>query len=68
MPWDLVIEPPLSPAEREIVKNYGGWTMFLASFGLKPWDDEDAEEGKQILEGFVAQDREQEQEQEQDQK
>lgn len=28
--------------------------MFLASFGLKPWNDEDTEEGKQILEGFVA--------------
>lgn len=61
MTWNLVIEPPLTPAERVIVKSYGGWTMFLASFGLKPWNDEDAQEGKQILEGFVAQDQEREQ-------
>lgn len=50
------IEPPLTPAERAIVKSYGGWTSFMQSFGLKPWDSDDAEEGKRILEGFVEQD------------
>lgn len=47
------IEPPLSPAEREIVKGYGGWTNFLFSYGLKPWNDEDAEEGLLILKGLA---------------
>jgi hypothetical protein len=42
-------EPPLTPAERAIVKGYGGWTQFMMSYGLKPWDEDDVEEGKQIL-------------------
>lgn len=41
-------------AERKIVKDYGGWSNFLLAFGLKPWNDEDAKEGKSILEGFVS--------------
>lgn len=45
----------MTPAEREIIKSYGGWTAFLQAYGLKPWDDDDAREGKQILEGMVAQ-------------
>lgn len=48
-----VTEPPLSPAERAIVKSYGGWTQFMMSFGLKPWESDDAEEGKRILEAFT---------------
>lgn len=28
----------------------------MHSFGLKPWEDEDVEEGLQILRGFVAAD------------
>jgi hypothetical protein len=27
----------------------------MTSYGLKPWDEDDAVEGKQILEGLVAQ-------------
>jgi hypothetical protein len=38
------------------VKSYGGWTAFLQSFGLKPWESDDAEEGKRILEAFAQQD------------
>ncbi|KAJ5593687.1 hypothetical protein N7537_010591 [Penicillium hordei] len=49
-------EPPLSPAERAIVKSYGGWTSFMQCFGLKPWESDDAEEGKKILEAFVRSD------------
>lgn len=52
----LTIEPPLTPAERAIVKSYGGWTSFMQSFGLKPWESDDAEEGKRILEAFVQND------------
>ncbi|KAL1870655.1 hypothetical protein Plec18167_007419 [Paecilomyces lecythidis] len=58
----LQAEPPLKPEERAIVKSYGGWIHFLASFGLKPWVDEDAVQGKAILEGLVAQERGEEEE------
>ena len=30
----------------------------MHSFGLKPWEFDDVDEGKQILAGFVAQDEE----------
>ncbi|BDD63673.1 hypothetical protein MPDQ_000591 [Monascus purpureus] len=50
------LQPPLTPAERAIVKSYGGWTMFMASFGLKPWNDDDVQEAKRILEAFVEDD------------
>lgn len=40
------------------MKAYDGWSNFLYSFGLKPWKDEDAEEGLRILRSFVAQDEE----------
>lgn len=50
------IEPPLTPAEREIVKSYGGWAQFMASFGLKPWEQDGADEGKKTLEAFVRND------------
>jgi len=49
-------EPPLSPPEQEVVNAYGSWTQFMMSFGLKPWETEDAEEGKRIAETFAAHD------------
>ncbi|KAJ5885276.1 hypothetical protein N7495_009786 [Penicillium taxi] len=58
MPITDTLQPPLSPAERVIVKSYGGWTRFMQSFGLKPWEEDDAAEGKQILRTFVASDEE----------
>jgi hypothetical protein len=45
--------PPCTPAERAIVKSYGGWTQFMHSFGLKPWDMDDMEEAKRILVAFT---------------
>ncbi|KAJ5892867.1 hypothetical protein N7504_009558 [Penicillium tannophilum] len=56
MPITDSLQPPLSPAERAIVKSYGGWSQFMASFGLKPWDEDDAQEGKRILEGLAQND------------
>ncbi|KAI9929404.1 hypothetical protein ASPWEDRAFT_184113 [Aspergillus wentii DTO 134E9] len=54
MPATDTLQPPLSEAERAIVKSYGGWTQFMQSFGLKPWEQDDADEGKRILAAFVA--------------
>jgi len=38
-------------------KSFGGWPRFMHSYGLKPWDDNDVEEGKRIIETFKEQDR-----------
>lgn len=47
-------EPPLpNDTEREICREYGGWTNFTQSFGLKAWDDDDNAEAKAILEGLA---------------
>ncbi|PHH92768.1 hypothetical protein CDD83_5174 [Cordyceps sp. RAO-2017] len=54
------LQPPLSEAERAIVKSYGGWTSFMRCMGLKPWEEEDVAEGKAILRAFVAGDEEDE--------
>lgn len=35
-----------------IYKPFGGYHGFMASYGLKPWDLDDVEEGKAILEGL----------------
>ncbi|KAE8326727.1 hypothetical protein BDV39DRAFT_176504, partial [Aspergillus sergii] len=53
MPSSDCLQPPLSAPERSIVRSHGGWTNFLLSYGLKPWNDEDAEEGLVILKGLV---------------
>ncbi|KAM4063397.1 hypothetical protein HRG_010120 [Hirsutella rhossiliensis] len=58
MPATDSLQPPLSKAEREVCKSYGGWTNFMQSMGLKPWEDDDAAEGKAILAAFVAKDKE----------
>ncbi|KAJ4411619.1 hypothetical protein N0V82_008988 [Gnomoniopsis sp. IMI 355080] len=54
MPVTDALQPPLTPGERVVVKSYGGWTPFMQSMGLKPWKDEDAQEGKQIAATFAA--------------
>ncbi|ORY81843.1 hypothetical protein BCR35DRAFT_331596 [Leucosporidium creatinivorum] len=56
MPATNGLAPPLSPAERQIVKSYGDWTQFMQSMGLKAYDLDDIEEAKRILESFVAAD------------
>ncbi|KAL4932300.1 uncharacterized protein BDV17DRAFT_287827 [Aspergillus undulatus] len=53
MPYTDSLQPPLTDAERAIVKAYGGWTNFLICFGLKPWNEEDAEEGVAIARAFA---------------
>lgn len=43
----------LSAAAKDVLKSYGGWTNFMQSYALKPWDGNDAAEGKAILEGLA---------------
>nr|XP_031862180.1 uncharacterized protein CI109_002142 [Kwoniella shandongensis]KAA5529252.1 hypothetical protein CI109_002142 [Kwoniella shandongensis] len=50
MPITDGLTPHLSPAAKEVIKSFGGWTAFLQSYGLKPTDDDDAEEGRLIAE------------------
>ncbi|KAK4331554.1 hypothetical protein RTBOTA2_001036 [Rhodotorula toruloides] len=52
-------EPPLTDKERKILKSgWGDWTNFCTSYGLKPWDQDDAAEAKAILEAMARQDEE----------
>jgi hypothetical protein len=44
------------PAEREVVKSYGGWTAFMMVFGLKPWEQDDADEALQIVRQMASND------------
>lgn len=39
-------------------KPWGGWQKFMLSYGLKPWDDDDVQEGKAIIQAFRDRDRE----------
>lgn len=38
-------------------KDFGGFNNFMHSYGLKPYDHNDIQEGKAIIEGFREQDR-----------
>ncbi|KAL6853094.1 hypothetical protein ACO1O0_007647 [Amphichorda felina] len=58
MPATDALQPPLTPAERAIVKSYGGWTNFMICFGLKPYELDDIDEAKQIVATFAAKDAE----------
>jgi len=43
------LAPRLTRTESAIVRDYGGWTRFLQSFELNPWDESDIKEGKRIV-------------------
>ncbi|KAJ6103131.1 hypothetical protein N7486_005558 [Penicillium sp. IBT 16267x] len=53
MPITDSLQPPLTPAERAIVKSYGGWTQFMLSYQLKPYDLDDVEEAMSILQALA---------------
>lgn len=38
-------------------KNFGGFHNFMHSYGLKPWNDDDVQEAKSIIEAFREHDR-----------
>ncbi|KAI8593680.1 hypothetical protein BDZ88DRAFT_403379 [Geranomyces variabilis] len=56
MPATDGLQPPLTPAEREVVKSYGGWTNFMQAYGLKPWESDDIAEAHAIVQQMVAND------------
>lgn len=43
----------LSAAAKNTLKSYGGWTAFLRSYNHKPENNDDAKEGKAILEALA---------------
>ncbi|KAJ5092833.1 hypothetical protein N7456_008694 [Penicillium angulare] len=56
MPATDGLQPSLTPAERAIVKSYGSWTEFMQSYGLKPYDLDDIEEAKSIVQALASND------------
>ncbi|KAH9899328.1 hypothetical protein C8Q73DRAFT_638018 [Cubamyces lactineus] len=44
-------------SNNEYYKSFGGYNNFMRSYGLKPWDDDDVQEGKAIIEAFKEGDR-----------
>ncbi|KAJ3182987.1 hypothetical protein HDU87_007409 [Geranomyces variabilis] len=56
MPATDGLQPPLTPAERQVVKSYGGWTSFMQAYGLKPWDSDDIEDAYRIVQQMAADD------------
>lgn len=39
-------------SNNSIHQGFGGWNNFMHSYGLKPWNPDDVEEGKRIVEAF----------------
>ncbi|EPQ55087.1 hypothetical protein GLOTRDRAFT_42001 [Gloeophyllum trabeum ATCC 11539] len=36
-------------SDYEFLKAWGGWHQFMLSYSLKPWDDDDVQEAKEII-------------------
>jgi len=41
------------PTLNSLYASFGGWQNFLLSYGLKPYNDDDVEEGKMIAQGLL---------------
>lgn len=50
------IAPPLSAAERAVVKSFGSWTQFMQTYGLKPTDRDDIAQAKAIVQRMAQED------------
>ena len=50
-------EQYVPPSNNSIYQTFGGWPGFMHSHGLKPWNDDDVQEGKAIVAGMKAQHR-----------
>ena len=47
----------IPPSNADIYRSFGGWHGFMHSYGLKPSNLDDVEEGKQIVEKMKEHDR-----------
>ncbi|KAL1413758.1 hypothetical protein Q8F55_001540 [Vanrija albida] len=56
MPASEGLQPQLTPAERAIVKSYGGWTAFCTAYGLKPWNSDENDEARRIVQQMALSD------------
>ena len=54
------LESDEETSRESVYDSYGGYENFMHSFGLKPWDADDVEEGQRIAESMIAQDEEDE--------
>lgn len=50
----LSVPAGLSKEAKQIIKSYGGWEMFLVTYGLDVHKDNDRIEGKAIVEGLAS--------------
>jgi hypothetical protein len=50
-------EKYVPPSNNDIYRPWGGWQGFMHSHGLKPWNTDDVEEGKQIRDAMKEQHR-----------
>ena len=41
------------PTLNSIYAGFGGWQNFMLSYGLKPYSDDDIQEGKSIAQGLL---------------
>jgi hypothetical protein len=39
-------------SSNSIHQSFGGWNNFMHSYGLKPWDVDDVQEGERIVEAM----------------
>ena len=44
-------------SDYSIHQSYGGWNNFMHSHGLKPWNDDDVQEGKAIVQAMKEMDK-----------
>jgi len=44
-------------SNNSIYQPFGGWHGFMQSYGLKPWDLDDVEEGRRIVEAMKEMDK-----------
>jgi hypothetical protein len=56
MPANATTSSRPKPTLNSIYAKLGGWQKFLLSYGLKPYNDDDVEEGKSIAQAMLDQD------------
>jgi len=57
MPTDSNSNVYVPKSDYQYYKAWGGFNNFMRSYGLKPWDHDDIQEGKRIIQGMRDGDR-----------